>query len=81
MGILAGIRYVLFAGSLGKKYSGMWGDEGPLFEYEAGGANLAVGIVALVSYFKKFNYVANACILLIYAFYLFFALLVHIYVF
>ena len=77
LGILSALRHIVFAGGLGRKYGGLWEKQGKLFEYEAGIANVAFGILC----FKAMNesIEVQKSVILGYAIYLFGSMIVHVY--
>lgn len=78
LGILSAFRHIIFSGGLGKKYGGLWNKEGFLFEYEAGIANLAFGILCFNAINKDVE--VQKSVILGYVIYLFGSMFVHIYV-
>jgi hypothetical protein len=78
LGILSAFRHIVFAGGLGRKYGGIWEKQGKLFEYEAGIANLAFGILCFKSMNESIEVQKSA--ILGYAIYLFGSMIVHIYI-
>jgi len=77
LGILSAFRHIVFSGGLGKKYGGIWGQQGPLFEYEAGVANLAFGVLCFRA--MEGSVREQQAAILGYAIYLFGSMIVHIY--
>lgn len=77
LGILSAFRHIVFSGGLGKKYGGIWANEGSLFEYEAGIANLSFGILCFKAINQNIEVQKSA--ILGYSVYLFGSMIVHIY--
>jgi len=77
LGILSAFRHIVFSGGLGKKYGGIWGQQGKLFEYEAGVANLSFGILCFRA--MEGSVKEQQAAILGYAIYLFGSMIVHIY--
>lgn len=55
IGLVSGIRHIIFSGRLGKRYGGIWKRQDSLFEYEAGVANLAFGIMFVIARGKNLS--------------------------
>jgi hypothetical protein len=55
IGLVSGIRHIIFSGRLGKRYGGIWKRQDSLFEYEACVANLAFGIMFVIARGKNLS--------------------------
>jgi hypothetical protein len=77
LGILSAFRHIIYNGSLGKKYGGIWEKQGKIFEYNDGIANLAFGIICFNAIDKNIEVQKSA--ILSYAIYLFGSMFVHVY--
>lgn len=77
VGVISGIRHTLFCRSDSARMGVREGK--PFFQWETGFANAAIGIVALVAFFSNWGGGAEVALMLTYAVYLAFALLLVVY--
>ena len=75
IGILSFFSHVIFHKADAKRLG--WESERPDWQFEVGFANLAIGLVALLTYLLGWNILAKSAIVLIYGVYLFQAAILH----